>query len=98
MNDMPELPPRKDVNFTIELLHVRHQLDKLLKTKFIPLSDLPYGAPVLFNKKKDTTLRICINYKQLNQVTTKTKHPVRELLNCSTNCKEFSFFFFFPEY
>ena len=35
----------------------------------------PWGAPVLFVKKKDATLRLCIDYRQLNKVTVKNKYP-----------------------
>ncbi|KAL0553925.1 hypothetical protein IC582_007829 [Cucumis melo] len=37
---------------------------------------LPWGAPVLFVKKKDGTLRLCINYRQLNKVTIRNKYPL----------------------
>jgi hypothetical protein len=36
----------------------------------------PWGAPVLFLKEKDGTLRLCIDYKQLNKVTIKNKYPL----------------------
>ena len=36
----------------------------------------PWGAPVLFVKKKDGTLRMCINYRQINKVTVKNKYPL----------------------
>ena len=36
----------------------------------------PWGAPVLFVKKKDGTLRLCIDYKQLNKVTVKNTYPL----------------------
>ena len=36
----------------------------------------PLGAPVLFVKKKDGTLRLCIDYQKLNQVTVKNKYPL----------------------
>ncbi|KAK5802862.1 hypothetical protein PVK06_030488 [Gossypium arboreum] len=36
----------------------------------------PWGAPVLFVKKKDGTMRLCINYRQLNKVTIKNKYPL----------------------
>ena len=36
----------------------------------------PWGAPVLFAKKKDKTLRLCIDYRQLNRVTIKNRYPL----------------------
>ena len=36
----------------------------------------PWGAPVLFVKKKDETLRLCIDYRQLNKITIKNKYPL----------------------
>ena len=41
---------------------------------FIRLSTSPWGAPVLFAKKKDKTLRLCIDYRQLNRVTIKNRY------------------------
>jgi hypothetical protein len=43
---------------------------------YIRPSMSPWGAPVLFVKKKDNTLRLCIDYRQLNEVTIKNKYPL----------------------
>ena len=43
---------------------------------FIRPSTSPYSASVLFVKKKDKTLRLCIDYRQLNRVTIKNRYPL----------------------
>ena len=55
----------------VELQELRVQLQELLDKGFIRPSTSPWGAPVLFVKKKDKTLRLCIYYRQLNRVTIK---------------------------
>ena len=52
------------------------QLEELLKKGYILPSVSPWGAPVLFVKKKDVTLRLCIDFRQLNKVTIKNKYPL----------------------
>ena len=59
----------------IELQELRVQLKELLDKGFIRPSTSPWGAPVLFAKKKDKTLRLCIDYRQLNRVTIKNRYP-----------------------
>ena len=48
----------------------------MLDKGFIRPSTSPWGAPVLFAKKKDKTLRLCIDYRQLNRVTIKNRYPL----------------------
>ena len=59
-----------------ELEELRRQLKELLDTRFIQPSKAPYGMPVLFQKKHDGSLRMCIDYQALNKVTVKNKYPI----------------------
>ncbi len=54
-----------------ELAELKKQLQDLLDKGFIRPSTSPWGAPVLFVKKKDKSLRMCIDYRMLNQATIK---------------------------
>ena len=55
---------------------LKKQLQELIEAKFIQPSKSPYGAPVLFVKKKDGTMRMCIDYRALNSITIKNKYPL----------------------
>ncbi|WMV59131.1 hypothetical protein MTR67_052516 [Solanum verrucosum] len=57
-----------------ELRELKAQIQELLHKGFIPPSTSPWGAPVLFDKKKDSTMRMCIDYRQLSRVTILNKH------------------------
>jgi hypothetical protein len=93
--EVPSLPPKWDIDFSIELvpgvmpmsrtpyikstleivefkLHLKEMWDK----GYIQPSVSPWGAPTLFLKKKDDTLRLCIYHKQLNKMTIKNKYPL----------------------
>ena len=93
--ELPGLPPDRDVEFTIdlspgtdpisltpyrmasaELRELKIQLQELVDKGFIQPSVSPWGAPVLFVRKKDGTLRLCIDYRQLNRVTIKNRYPL----------------------
>ena len=93
--DLPGLPPDREVEFTIDLVpsigpiskapyrmvltelkELKEQLQDLLDKGFIRTSASPWGAPVLFVKKKDGSMRLCIDYRELNKVTIRNKYPL----------------------
>jgi hypothetical protein len=93
--DLPGLPPKRDVEFVIELkpgtapisrrsyrmppnelAKLKTQLQDLLEKGFIQPSSSPWGCPAIFVKKKDQTLRMCVDYRPLNEVTIKNKYPL----------------------
>jgi hypothetical protein len=59
-----------------ELAELKKQLQELLNKGFIRPSTSPWGCPALFVKKKDESLRLCIDYRPLNAVTIKNKYPL----------------------
>jgi hypothetical protein len=61
---------------TPELKELQMQLEELLKKGYICPSVSPWGAPILFVKKKDGTLRLCIDFRQLNKVAIKNNYPL----------------------
>ena len=60
----------------VELQELKVQLQELLDKGFIRPRTSPWGSPILFAKKKDKTLRLCIDYRQLNRVTVKNRYPL----------------------
>jgi hypothetical protein len=93
--DLPGMPPDRDIEFIIELLpgmppiskrsyrmpvnelvELKKQIAELQSKGFIRPSSSPWGAPVLFMKKKDRTQRMCVDYRSLNEVTIKNKYPL----------------------
>ena len=86
-DDLIGLPPDRQVDFRIDLvpgvapiarapyhlaLTEMNEMDK----GFIRPSSSPWGAPMLFVKKKDGSMRMCIDYRELNKVTVRNKYPL----------------------
>jgi hypothetical protein len=61
---------------TLELVELKMQLKEMMDKGYIQPNVSPWGAPDLFVKKKDGTLSLCIDYRQLNKVTIKNKYPL----------------------
>ena len=59
-----------------ELNALRNCIEENLEKGFIRPSKSPAGAPILFVKKKDGSLRLCVDYRGLNQVTVKNRYPL----------------------
>ncbi|KAL0551625.1 hypothetical protein IC582_010714 [Cucumis melo] len=62
-----------------ELKELKVQLQELLDKGFIRSSVSPFGAVVLFVKKKDGSMRLCIDYRELNKVTVKNRYPLPKI-------------------
>ncbi len=62
-----------------ELAELKKQLDEQLRKGFIRPSASPWGSPVLFVSKKDGTIRLCVDYRSLNEVTIKNKYPLPKI-------------------
>jgi hypothetical protein len=60
----------------MHLAELKKQLQELLEKGFIQPSSSPWGCPAIFVKKKDQTLRMCVDYRPLNEVTIKNKYPL----------------------
>eukprot|EP00253_Pinus_taeda_P013432 PITA_13432 len=75
----PEVEPISKAPYRMtvpELNELSIQLKELLDQGFIRPSVSPWGAPVIFVKKKDGTLRLCIDYRDLNKATIRNRYPM----------------------
>jgi hypothetical protein len=78
-----------------ELDELKKQLQDLTEHGFIRPSESPFGAPVLFVKKKDGSIRMCVDYRALNKITIKNKYPlphINELFDQTQGANYFSKF------
>ena len=76
-----------------ELDELKKQLQTLIDNGLVRPSTSPYGAPVLFVKKKDGSMRLCVDYRALNKHTIKNRYPlprIDELLDRLGHAKVFS--------
>jgi hypothetical protein len=76
-----------------ELDELKKQLKEMIDKGQIRISKSPYRSPVLFVKKKDGTMRMCVDYRALNKMTVKNKYPlprIDELLDRLLGAQHFS--------
>src|SRR6476661_8430902 len=72
-----EPPVRAPYRMSIpELDELKKQLNELIEKGHIRVSKSQYRSPVLFVKKKDGSMRLCIDYRALNKITIKNKYPL----------------------
>jgi hypothetical protein len=72
---------------------LKKELDELLARGAIRPSKSPFGAPILFVKKKDGSYRMCIDYRELNEITIKNRYPlplIQEIFDTVGGSKIFS--------
>ena len=77
----------------LEIAEVKKQIEELLKKGWIEESQSPYGSSILFVTKKDGSLRMCIDYRSLNNLTVKDRSPlprIDDLLSQMNGAKVFS--------
>ena len=77
----------------LELDELRKQLTDLQDRGFIQASQSPYGSPILFVRKKDGSLRFCVDYRALNKLTIKNRYALprtEELFDRLQGAKVFS--------
>jgi len=75
-----------------ELKELKKQLEDLVDRGFICPSVSPWGVPVLFVRKKDGSLRMCIDYRELNRLTIKNKYPLPRIDDLFDQFKEATVF------
>ena len=76
-----------------ELEELRRQITELVEAGYIRPSKSPYGSPVILVKKKDGSMRMCIDYRALNKCTIKNRYPlplVDEMFDQLNGAKWFS--------
>lgn len=76
----------------LELNELKTQLKELIDKEYIRPSVTPWGASVLFVKKKDGTLRLCIDYRQLNKLMIKNRYPLPRIDDLFDQIKGAAFF------
>jgi len=75
-----------------ELTELKIKLHELLDKGYIRPSVSPWGEPVVFVKKKDGTMRLCIDYRKLNKLTIKKKYPLQRIDNLFDQVKDATLF------
>ncbi|KAK8557933.1 hypothetical protein V6N12_010156 [Hibiscus sabdariffa] len=76
----------------VELKEIQKQLQELQDKGFIRPSSSPWGAPMLFVKKKDGSMSLCFNYRELNKVTIKNRYPLPRIEDLFDQLKNASLF------
>ena len=75
-----------------EMRELRDQIEQLLGQGFIRRSTSSWGSPVLFIKKRDGSLRLCVDYRELNKVTIRNKYSLPRIDDLFDQLRGASFF------
>ena len=77
----------------MELQYLKEYIDRMLERGWIHPSKSPFGSPILFVKKPDGSLRLCVDYRRLNTMTVKNRYPlplISELMDRIKNAKYYT--------
>jgi hypothetical protein len=75
-----------------ERQEIREIVDELLRNKIIQESNSPYASPVLLVKKKNGESRLCVDYRQLNNITVKDRYPLPQIEDQLMRLSGFKYF------
>ncbi|KAL0447964.1 UNVERIFIED_CONTAM: Transposon Tf2-12 polyprotein [Sesamum latifolium] len=75
-----------------ELVELKKQLKDMLESGIIKPAKSPYGAPILFQKKADSSLRMCCDYRALNKITVKNKYHIPLVADCFDRLSQAKYF------
>src|SRR5579859_1769863 len=89
---MPPAGPVYPITSPLELEVLQEYCIENLNKGYICHSQSPCGAPILFVKKPDRTLRICVDYRRLNKLTKKNHYPLPQIGNVLDRIAKAKFF------
>ena len=94
LEEVPGLPPRRDIDFSIDLVPGSMLVSKTpYKLNILELKELKSQLQELIDKKNDGTLRLCIDYRQLNKMSIKNRYHLPHIDDLFDQVRGATFFF-----